>query len=261
MSPSTAAAKICVITPYYKEGRELLVRCLDSVRRQTVQVDHLLVSDGFPQDWLDDAGVRHIRLDRAHGDYGNVGRGVGAMMAIAEKYRAIAFLDADNWCEPDHIECCLAAAARQPAAPYVVARRDFVKPDGTALRLPNSEDFPNGDHVDTNCYLLLPPTFPLLHHWCTSPREFAAVGDRLFRQVLKTRLGPPALVAHKTTINYLCLFEGLYRAAGEEPPPGAKPGVDWRPAIAWLKALSPEDLALVDPLSGLTLSQLARQAA
>lgn len=261
MSENRGQKRICVVTPYFREDREVIARCLDSVNRQTVPVDHLLVADGFPQAWLDGAGVRHIRLDKSHGDYGNVGRGLGALMAIAEKYEAIAFLDADNWYEPDHIESCLAALAAVPEAPYVVARRDFVRPDGAILPLPGTEDLPHGDHVDTNCYLLLPPTFPLLHYWCSSPREFAAVGDRLFRLVLKTRLGPPAIVSDRRTVKYLCLFEALYRAVGEAPPPGAKPSVDWSPAIAWLGRLSGPDRMLVDQLAGLTLSQLVRDAA
>ena len=251
--------RICVITPYYKEPRAIIARCLESVRAQTFPADHLLVADGFPQAWLDETGVRHIKHDRAHGDYGNAARGAAALLAVAEQYDAIAFLDADNWYAPDHLEACLAALRAAPNAPYVVATRDYVRPDGSVLPLPMTEDLPHGDHVDTNCYLLLPPTFPLLHHWCATPREFAAVGDRLFRQLLKSRLGPPALVtAH--TVKYLCLFESLYRALGEAPPPDAKPGVDWRPAIDWLRRLGLEDRRLVDQLAGLTLSGLVRAA-
>jgi glycosyltransferase involved in cell wall biosynthesis len=253
--------RICVITPYYQEPRELIERCLASVRAQTVCVDHLLVADGFSQPWLEEAPVRHIKLDRAHGDYGNAARGAAALLAVAEQYDAIAFLDADNQYRPTHIEACLAASRAAPAAPYVVATRDYVRPDGSVMPLLQTEDLPQGDHVDTNCYLLLPPTYPLLHHWCATPREFAAVGDRLFRLVLKSRLAAPAIVVGAPTVKYLCLFESLYRAIGETPPSGAKAGVDWRPAIDWLKRLSPENRAAVDRLTGLTLSQLAREAA
>ena len=42
-----------------------------SVRRQTVPTEHLLVADGHPQDWLESESVRHLRLDRSHGDFGN----------------------------------------------------------------------------------------------------------------------------------------------------------------------------------------------
>jgi len=249
-----------VITPYYREDRAILERCLASVSAQTVAADHILVADGFPQDWIDSAGVRHIRLDRAHGDYGNVARGIAAQIAVAEKYDAIAFLDADNWYRDDHLEVCLAAAAALPRAPYVIAQRDFVRLDGSVMPLPRSEDYPAGDHVDTNCYLFLPASYGQLHYWCSLPREFSSVGDRLFRQVLKARLGPPAL-AERKTVAYTCLFEGVYRAIGEAPPPGAKPGVDWRPALTWLAERAPEDLPIIDELSGVALSRLVPRAA
>jgi hypothetical protein len=44
--------RYCVVTPYFKEDRAMLKRCMDSVRRQTAKVDHMLVADGFPQDWI-----------------------------------------------------------------------------------------------------------------------------------------------------------------------------------------------------------------
>ena len=37
------------VTPYYKEARDCLERCVASVRRQTVRADHILVADGFPR--------------------------------------------------------------------------------------------------------------------------------------------------------------------------------------------------------------------
>lgn len=252
--------RYCVITPYYKEDRALIERCLASVSAQTVAVDHLLVADGHPQDWLDGVGARHIRLDRSHGDYGNVARGVAALIAIAEKYDAIAFLDADNWYHDEHMETCLAAASAHGQAPYVIARREFVRPDGSVMALGRTEDVPDGDHVDTNCYFFLPPSYPLLHYWCTIPREFSVVGDRLFRHIMKTRLPPPTVTDRKT-VNYACLFAALYRNLGEAPPPGAKPNVDWGPALAWLLQRSAQELPVIDELSGLALSRLVAKAA
>lgn len=246
--------QFCVITPYYKEDRALLERCLGSVRRQRARADHILVADGFAQGWLDDAGVRHIKLDRAHADFGNFARGAAALMAIAEKYDAIAFLDADNWYDDDHLEACLAAAAAAPSAPFVIAQRNFVRPDESVMAIERLEDEPQGHHVDTNCYLFLPPTFPLLHYWCTMPREVSAQGDRLFRRILSNSFTTPPAITSKRTVNYTCMFESVYRALGETPPEGAKPNVDWAPGLAWLRSLSGRDSALVDHLSELNLS-------
>jgi hypothetical protein len=60
--------RYCVVTPYFKEDRAMLQRCMDSVRRQTTKVDHMLVADGFPQDWISTEPVRHLILDRPHAD-------------------------------------------------------------------------------------------------------------------------------------------------------------------------------------------------
>src|SRR5207248_9274988 len=74
------------ITPYYKETRALLEQCIGPVWSQTIRADHILVADGFPQDWIDQTNVRHVRLDRAHADWGNTPRCIGALMAAAEGY-------------------------------------------------------------------------------------------------------------------------------------------------------------------------------
>jgi cellulose synthase/poly-beta-1,6-N-acetylglucosamine synthase-like glycosyltransferase len=48
--------RYAIITPYYKEERRLIERCMASVRKQTVPTDHFLIADGHPQDWIDGAG-------------------------------------------------------------------------------------------------------------------------------------------------------------------------------------------------------------
>src|SRR5574337_2079445 len=105
--------KVAVVTPYFKEPAATLARCIDSVRKQHAdreigEIAHILVADGHPQHWIDDLSVRHLKLDRAHGDFGNTPRSIGAQLAASEGYDAIAFLDADNWLDPDHVAACVA---------------------------------------------------------------------------------------------------------------------------------------------------------
>jgi GT2 family glycosyltransferase len=110
--PLARAAGNCryvFVTPYYKETREYVERCIASVKRQTIRADHILISDGFPQNWIDQADVRHLRLDRTHQDYGNTPRGLGALMAVAEGYDGIGLLDADCWLEPITLNGVLSA--------------------------------------------------------------------------------------------------------------------------------------------------------
>jgi hypothetical protein len=246
--------RYCVVTPYFKEEPALLTRCMDSVLRQTVAVDHILVADGFPQEWISTKSVRHVILDRAHSDYGNVARGVGALLAVAEKYSGIAFLDADNWYDDDHIACCLAAAQASPNSVFAAAQRKFVRPDGSVMVSVRPAEVPYAQHIDTNCYFFLPNSYQFLHRWCTMPQELSESGDHLFYLLLQTSGLAPAVVP-KPTVNYLCMFEQVYRDKGEVPPVGAKPSLDWSNRQAWLNALSPDDLGLVRSLTGLNLNQ------
>jgi glycosyltransferase involved in cell wall biosynthesis len=251
---SDAGRRYCVVTPYYKEDRSLLLRCMNSVRRQTVKADHILVADGFPQEWLLQQPVRHVALDKPHGDYGDFARGVGALMAVAEKYDAICFLDADNWYDDGHIEACLAAAGEHPDRAYVAAQRRFIRPDGSAVTTGRPAELPRTEHVDTNCYFFLPGSYHFLPRWCTIPRELSQSGDHLFYLSMKLAGVTPAVVP-EPTVNYLCMFENIYRLLGEEPPPGAKPMLQWQDLQDWLNRLTPPELDRVRALTGVPLSQ------
>lgn len=233
---NNGAPKFAIVTAYFKEEKYLLERCLRSVRQQSVAADHIVVADGVPQDWLDDAPIRHIKLDRSHGDYGNTARGVGALLAVAEDYEGIGFLDADNWLEPDHIAQCLAAVPTLQGGlcDYVIARRNLKRPDGTTLAV---EDEPIAEHVDTNCFFFLPGAFHMIQRFAVIPRELSIIGDRLFYKELAAQPLRTAVVPVKT-VNYHCMWASIYQAAAETPPIGAKPNVDQRPLVQWLKELS-----------------------
>jgi hypothetical protein len=254
MSGMTDARKrVCVVTPYFKEDRAMIERCMDSVRRQTIPTEHILVADGFPQDWLSKMPVRHITLDRPHADFGNLARGMGAMMAIAEKYSAITFLDADNWYDNDHIESCLTALKTNPRCLFAAAQRRFVRPDGTVMATVTPAELPHHEHIDTNCFFFLPRLYYLLHHWCTMPQELSESGDHLFYLLLAGSYAPA--IVPKQTVNYTCMVEQIYREKGEEPPPGAKPAGHWKDRQAWLNGLSAEEFVQVKLLTGLNLFQ------
>lgn len=201
--------KPIVITAYYQEDRATLERCIESVRAQISPADHLLVADGHPQDWIDTMPVRHVRLDRAHRDYGNTPRVVGALMAVSEGYDGIGFLDADNWLEPEHIATCRDIAAGCPEADYLVARWILRRPDGTALPLPDNL-FP--DHVDTNCFFFRPGSFHFISHFSVMPQELSIVGDKVFNMAARAAGLVAAKLPH-STVNYSCLWPSLYRLA------------------------------------------------
>jgi glycosyltransferase involved in cell wall biosynthesis len=242
--------RYAIITPYHKEPVAWLRRCIDSVRSQTVRTDHILVADGYPQDWIETAGARHIRLDRAHADNGNTPRAIGAMMAIAEQYDAIGLLDADNWLEQDHTEACLNTAKIAQAErdiDYVIARRCFRRPDGTTMPI---ADRPIDQHVDTNCFFFLPGAYHVVPHFGMMPKELSALCDRFFYQMVRSR-GLNAAVNSHITVNYLSTYKIFYTSLGETPPDIAKPTVDTSLINAWLASLTPKERLRVQRLTGM----------
>jgi len=247
--------RVAVVTPYYKERRAWLERCIESVKAQDFPVTHYMVADGFAQDWIDGTGVEHLKLGRGHADFGNTPRALGAQLAVSEGFDAICFLDADNWYAPDHVTRCLEAAdASEEPVDYVVARRNFVRDDGTVIPLAHDEDAAadREGHVDTNCYFLLRGAYHTLARWNLMPKPLGIVCDRVYRIVLEAEKLKRTFTT-TVTVNYLCTWRGPYLALGEAPPDFAKSHVDPRAYLQWWRALNPADRGFVERLVGTPL--------
>lgn len=244
--------RVAVVTAYYKESDAYLLRCIASVQGQyQATVEHFLVADGHPKDWIDSAGVRHLRLDRAHGDYGNTPRALGALLAASEGFDAVCFLDADNWYHPEHVSSCVAAAGL-PGTDYVTSLRNLVRDDGSVMPLGCAEDV-LGRHVDTNCFFLCRGAFHTLARWALMPRPMASLGDRFFLSSLQAESLRPARTGRKT-VNYLCTWAPYFRALGEEPPSYAKEAIDSVPLATWIASIDEREREVVSRLSGVTLA-------
>jgi glycosyltransferase involved in cell wall biosynthesis len=246
--PAIASSRYAIVTPYYKEDRKTLERCLASVRKQSVHVDHIVIADGFPQSWIDDEPVRHLRLDTAHADFGSTPRGLGALLAVSENYDGIGLLDADNWLAPDHVANCVELASRKgDQCDFIIARRHLMTPDEILLDVREEPGL-----IDTSCYFYLPGSFPVLHHWVTMPKPLTPICDRIFFS---------AAMAHKLrsaeldqpTVFYETLWSTVYKAAGLPAPPNAKPNIDIMPAQIWLNSLTDAQLRLANKLAGSVL--------
>jgi glycosyltransferase involved in cell wall biosynthesis len=202
--------RYAIVTPYYREDRSLLQRCINSVKSQSVKSDHFLIADGHPQSWIDHEQIRHIKLDRPHGDYGNTPRGIGALVAIAEEYDGIGFLDGDNWLDNDHIEACLEAASKTPGGTaqcdYVVAQMRLRRPDETVMPLEVQSE-----HVDTSCFFFLRGSFSIIPHWALMPKVFSVIGDRIFYQMLKGRPFRSAYVQRPTSYRRILVTRRVRR--------------------------------------------------
>jgi Glycosyl transferase family 2 len=247
-----------VITPYYKEDPALLRRCMDSVRAQTVPTEHFLVADGYPQDWIDAEPVRHLRLDRAHGDYGNTPRGIAALLATAEGYPAIMMLDADNWLEPEHVQFCLRVAADSPGTDFVVAKRNFRRPDGSIMPI---EEQATTNFIDTNCFAFFPGSYQALPVWALMPKEMSPVGDRVFSVSLRQRGLSGVAITNRATVNYQCMWESFYRALGEPPPEKVSPTIDAAPLFEWWRSLGERDREIVWRLTGVSMDEVTAAVA
>lgn len=247
--------RVAVVTPYHKEPREWLERCIASVAAQTHACDHILVADGHAQDWIDGAGVRHLKLDRGHADYGNTPRALGALLAVSEGYDAIAFLDADNWYALEHVQRC-AEVAEATGADYVAASRHWARADMTVMNVNIAEDT-SGTHVDTNCFFLLFGAFHTIPRWVLMPKPMSMWCDRFYLQSLREE-GLREARTHTRSVYYLCTWSGVYRSIGEAPPAFAKDGVPVERLKAWCERLQPADLAVVQRLAGCSLDKAVR---
>src|ERR1700688_808152 len=118
--------KVAVVTPYHKETEAVLMRCRDSVSRQTYPCTHIMVADGHAMPVFDRMpGVLHITLPVENADCGNTPRAIGGLLAEAYGFDAVAWLDADNWYDIDHIEKLLSIAAGHQGVQLVSCRRRF----------------------------------------------------------------------------------------------------------------------------------------
>lgn len=175
------ALKIAVVSPYFRETPEVLARCLSTVRQQTVPVQHYLVADGNPQAIVAERADVHLVLPGNAGNYGATPRGLGAQLAFNDGCDVVAFLDADNWFEPDHLARAVELMERE-GLDVVFARRTIVFPDGEVLSMPDPQD---AGHVDSNCYVLSKRAAFLAGAWAMYPRQFGSGEDRVILAAIR----------------------------------------------------------------------------
>jgi predicted O-linked N-acetylglucosamine transferase (SPINDLY family) len=240
--------RVAVVTPYYRIEPAKLQRCCASVAAQRLACDHILVADGEPQALPDIAGLIHMVLPANVGNCGATPRGFGAQYAFAQGYDAVAFLDADNWYEPDHVEQALQRLEQQQLD-VVFARRNVVFEDGQPLGQPDPEDA-DGRHVDTNCYVFSKRVAWLMGLWAMYPKEFGTGEDRLMRHLIRQR-GLKTSLLETPTVWYETHWRVHYGLAGKTPlsPPRAPARTLAR---CWDAALYTERTGLPAPMIAAT---------
>jgi glycosyltransferase involved in cell wall biosynthesis len=225
--------KVAIVSPFHHEPLEQLGHCMRSVAEQGVHdahsVEHVIVADGDDPRKVGEAMKlariptqkfpRVISLPVAHADWGNCARAVGALDAVSRGFDAVAFLDGDNWIEPAHVQTMIAL--------HVVTGAKVCTASRTICRLNGSPMFFDGEsdgarHVDTNCLFITRGAFHVLPFWAFVPASHAAVGDRVFWQVIKLARDMTHAHSGARTVNYRTRYAAHYRAIDEAPPPEAK---------------------------------------
>lgn len=222
-----AAPRIAVITPYHREDIATLERCHRSVLAQTHPCRHVLVADGHPQEPLQHWQADHLQLPLSHDDIGSTPRLIGAIHAIGLGVDAVAFLDADNWYRPTHIET-LVRLHEGGGAVFLASQRSLYSLDGSELGpcpITDPERF-----IDTNSMMFWREAFPLLHHWVLMPSYAHLIGDRVMLHHVR-QSGLPTGFSPEPTVCYTCGKPGLYQMMGVVPPAGVQPRPNYEQAM------------------------------
>ncbi|MEH3147813.1 MAG: glycosyltransferase family A protein [Methylobacterium frigidaeris] len=210
--------QIAIVTPYHNENIALIRQAHESVLAQDFTCRHIMVADGNPRGEINDWNCEHIVLPAPHRDWGDFARGIGAMHAIHDNVDFVAFLDADNWLEPNHISS-LAVQALNSGTAVTISRRSLRRLDGSLMRriCPESE----GDKfADTGTILFHRSILDVISLWARMPRDLGSIGDQVIWGAIKTR-GYPCAHTGLPTLNYRTKFASHYQLQNEEPPPEA----------------------------------------
>ena len=210
--------KVAIVTPYYKESTDILKRCHASVLAQTYKdITHIMVADGNPHPWCTKQQLEHMVLPKSHGDAGATPRALGALSAFSRGFDAVAFLDADNWFEPPHIQVMIDTMIADKAD-AIVATRTIHAVDGSPMYVDTIEST-GRTFVDTNCWFLHKRTAMLMGFWITDPANHL-ISDKIFYNAIRQAKVPVGR-ADQPTVAYVTKWGWHYQQAGRPIPPEA----------------------------------------
>lgn len=209
--------KICVVTPYFETEEAWVRQGHASVRGQTIPAQHILVCDGSMPATIEPFEGTHIILQRNYRDYGNTPRLIGCYNAITQGADAIAFLDGDNWFQPDHLEN-LWAVARDNQLDACSSARSLYRPDGSYMAKCPTVD--GVRYIDTSCLLVMKSAFQHMIAWILFSQDRAAITDQHVWAHMR-KMGARLAFLDKPTVCYRTRHASHYRLIGETPPPDA----------------------------------------
>lgn len=243
--------KIAVITPYHTEPLDMLERAHKTVLTQTHPCTHFMIADGHARTEIDAWQVRHITLPTAHHNNGNTPRAIGSLDAIGDGFDAIAYLDADNWFEPEHI-ADLVAHRIETSADIVSSGRVIHGIDGGVL-LPEGEQEDGTATADTSTMLFSRTAFAVLPLWGTMPNELGPNCDRYIFKGAQA-LGCKHHHGGQLTMHFTSRYGPHYRAAGLPVPADATAMHAMKDSDQFIRRIGPKGLSHI--LSGGTVESL-----
>lgn len=243
--------KIAVITPYHTEPLDMLERAHKTVLAQTHPCTHYMIADGHARSEIDHWQVRHVTLPTAHHNNGNTPRAIGSLDAIGADFDAIAYLDADNWFEPEHIANLVKHQA-ETGANIVSSGRVIHGMDGEIL-LPEGEQEDGTATVDTSTMLFDRSAFAVLPLWGTMPNELGPNCDRYIFKGAQA-LGCTHHHSGHLTLHFTSRYGPHYRAAGQPVPADATAMHAMKDSDQFIRRVGPKGLSHI--LSGGTVESL-----
>lgn len=146
---------ISIIVPVYKV-EEFLSRCVDSLLAQTYEnLEIILVDDGSPDNCgsiCDAYAQRDPRVKVIHKENGGLSSARNAGLEIAQG-EYIAFLDSDDWIEPEAYETMLNLAQKYQVKLVCAGRYDVYGEERTVGLCPEKEEKISGEEVAGRIFL------------------------------------------------------------------------------------------------------------
>jgi hypothetical protein len=232
----TLSARVAVVTPYFRTPNRWLERCLASVRAQNYSCTHFLIADGEPQQIVKDFGCEHIILPRSHGDYGDTPRSIGSLKAIEQGFDAVAYLDADNWYQSNHISSLIGLHQKTGAA-ICTSKRRICHLDGREMAICLTSD--GEQFCDTSCLMLTRSAFDMVSVWRNIADDEHAIDDRImWYNILKS--GHSRAHTDLPTVCYTADHAGFYLGLGWPIPEGVRNSAATKAAYArWIARGNP----------------------
>ena len=235
---------VAVVTPFCTESSFVIAECFESVNRQTISCHHFRICDNRNVCNRDDFATARdgaaslLYLPGPHGDNGNLARAVGSLLGQRQMAEFVAYLDADNWYYPEHMERMLELAVKSQAD-VVTATRSIHRLDGSLMYVDEYES-EGKSFADTSCLVIFRRAFELLPLWAMMPKELGPICDRVMWHAIKSR-GFKTAHCSVPTVAFRTQYEVHYRNVGETPPPGTKSNADsTEKAIHWWCSLDEE---------------------